>query len=84
MNMMYGFFWGVDYILTTSYQKNFIFKAFHEKKCYFFRKISFKTVFFYVAQKSNSVEDMAKYFRKGHFQAGFYVIDTFLDVLVWN
>ena len=39
-------FLGVDYILTTSYQKIFIFKAFHEKKCYFLRKIIFKTVFF--------------------------------------
>ena len=55
-----------------------------KKNAIFFAKLALKLSFFYVAHKSNSVEDMAKYFRKGHFQAGFYVIDTFLDVLVWN
>ena len=64
--------------------KKFISKAFHEKKTLFFTQNQLQNSLFYVAQKLNSVEVIAKYFRKGHFQAGFYVIETSLDVLVWN
>ena len=55
-----------------------------KKETLFFTQNQLQNSLFYVAQKLNSVEDIAKYFRKGHFQAGFYVIDTSLDVLVWN
>ena len=75
--MMYVFFCWVDYILTTSYQKNLIFKAFHEKKCYFLRKISFKTVFLMLRRNQRVLKIWPNILEKDIFRHVFMLLTLF-------
>ena len=70
-------FLGVDYILTTSYQKKFIFKAFHEKKCYFFRKISFRTFFFMLHRNQTVLKIWPNILEKDIFRQVFMLLTLF-------